>query len=100
MKIDIKTNNHFRELIQFYELPEKVQAEIKDNYSTIEESTFFKYRGEFYDLSDFPRFNTAWTGESPFPSNWHAYSSFGYGCGLLIELSNCCEMVKVGGYIS
>jgi hypothetical protein len=94
MTLEIKTNNQFREIIYWYDLTEKEKDELKDNYDTIEESSFFRYKNQVYDLNDFMRLEK----NSLFPDSWHGYSNDSFFSGILIELSNCGDGVKVGFY--
>ncbi len=43
------------EILNFFDLSEAEQADKKDDYDSIEESSFFRYRNYVYDLNDFMR---------------------------------------------
>ena len=94
--LTIKTNNQFREVSSFYELSDEQRKEVEDRYDTIEESSFFVYKNDVYDLNDFMRLDS----NAPFKGKWHGYSPDSFFSGLLIELSECGDGVKVGFYIS
>lgn len=99
--MEILTNHKFRPLIYGYELTdkEKEQYDFLD-WSPIDgeaySSQFFRYKNYCYYLGDFMRLDKT----SPFPPNWHGYSSDSFFSGILIELSKCGEAVKVGTYYS
>jgi hypothetical protein len=89
MSYTIKTNNQARPTLQFFQLDAKEQQTVKDQFSyltqdELEEQSFFKYRGEWYSLSDFLRLDkdTAFEG-------WDGVHSYSYFSGLLIKVLNC-----------
>ena len=92
----IITNNHFKEILSFFDLTNKEQNEIKDNYDTIEESSFFRYRGQVYDLCEFMRNND----NSPFCNDWDGYHNDSFFSAVLVKYSECNDAVKVGLAIS
>lgn len=93
--LDICTDGKFREILYFHELPTKDQAEYRDMLDDdAEEGTFFKYRGWYYYLGDFMRFRE----KTPFPENWHGHYGESYFSGVIVELSDDGEWVKVGRY--
>lgn len=86
----IITNNHYRHILYFCELEPSEQEELKNSYDTIEESTFFRYRGQVYDLNDFMR-----SADDRF-EDWQGYHGDSYFSAVLIKFDESCEAVKVG----
>ena len=100
--IVIKTNNHWRELVLGFEIPEKKMEYFKNLFDNAEEIMFVKYGGEYYPLGDFMRIGSFHSGlskeNSPFGPYWDGYHSFGFGCGLLIKMSECGEACQIARY--
>ena len=92
----ITTNNNYRHILHFNELEPSEQDELKDNYDTIEESSFFRYRGHIYDLCEFMRNND----NTPFCNKWDGYHNDSFFSALLVKYSSCNDSVKVGLAIS
>jgi hypothetical protein len=86
----IKTNNHLRPVLYWHDLTEKEQAEIVDNYDTVKDGTFFRYRKEIYDLSDFVR-----VGED-LESDWDGCMSETVFSAVLVKYSEDGDFLKVG----
>ena len=96
-KIDVITNNHWREVISGYELPDKMRQEF--DYLEGEDfdcNNFIKYNGQYYDLSDFLRIE----GESHPLADWHGVANHTYFSGLVIRLSSCGDAYQIGRYYS
>ena len=95
----IITNNHYRHILYFHELEPSEQEELKDSYGTIEESTFFRYRGQVYDLCDFLQVKGHCMNgqqENDDLSNWDGYKNESYFSSIFIKYDDSCEAVKVG----
>lgn len=94
----IITNNHFKEILSFFDLTNKEQKEIKDNYDTIEESSFFRYRGQVYDLNEFMRVNDYLNGQGQDHPiyGWDGYHNETFFSSVLVKYSSCNDAVKVG----
>jgi len=88
----IKTDHCYRPLLNWFELTEKEQSELRDNYDSIEDSMFFRYKKQIYDISDF-------MSSSHF-KGWDAYYSDSFFSGLVIRVSDCGDGLKVGTYYS
>lgn len=85
----ITTNMHYTPVLYWYDLTKKEQKEHAGSYDTIEESSFFRYRGYCYDMSDFMV-----TGKnSPFPSFWQGYTNDSFFSGVLVHISDDGEGV-------
>jgi hypothetical protein len=94
--MNITTNNKAREILSFFDLTEKEQDSIKDNYDSIKESAFFRYRGDLYDLNDFMCNNQ----NSSLPSEWDGYCSDSFFSAVLVKYLECGEELIVGIAIS
>ena len=94
----IITNNHFKEILSFFDLTNKEQNEIKDNYDTIQESSFFRYRGIVYDLNEFLRVNDSLNGKGKEHEvyGWDGYYNNSFFSSVLVKYSSCNDAVKVG----
>ena len=101
-QVEVKTNNQLRELIDFQDLPEKIQ---KEEFDYIKEGEgfvrFFKYKGEYYDSHEFMVVNH---GREALPvafKGWSGYQSETFFSGLLIKfVDNDFENVVIGSYAS
>jgi hypothetical protein len=92
----IITNNHWKELVSWYDLPAKEQPDFDyvkgdDRHST----RFFCYRGCWYDTGEF--FVTS--GLSQEFHHWHGYQSDSYFSGVLVRYDEWLESVQVATYL-
>ena len=87
----IITNHHYRLTLYWHDLTETEQNDLRGLYNTIEDSTFFRYRGHVYDLGDCMK--TESNGE---PGDWHGYFSDSFFSSVLVRYSDDCESVKIG----
>lgn len=91
------TNNHWRDFIYGYELPESVKADFDhlDADSTLD--GWIHYRRHWYHTSDFLRCN-----DSPDPTiaTWHGYAADSFFSGVLIRLSEDGEQYQIATYIN
>ena len=94
--LTIITNNQYRNLMYGYELTKEEQKEF-DYLDDIEDSTYFKYKGQIYSLDNFMRIENHPDKEF---SSYDGYHSDSYFSGVLIKLSDCGEAVKVARYYS
>ncbi len=90
MALTVKCNNQYRELISWCELTAKEQQE----YDNDDGCTFFRYKGEAYSLSDFPRLDSTLVEFR----EWDAVLNLTVWSGILIKLSDCGDAVKVAYY--
>lgn len=97
-EVRIVTNNVPRPILYGWELTEKEKENF--DYYTEEEldcATFFRYKGEAYDIADFMRANFP---NSPF-SSWAGYSSDSFFSGIVIKFPpDSDDHVIVGWYCS
>jgi len=93
MKIEIKTNHHYRPLITWDDLS-KIEKEEFDYLKTDDDrysSVFFRYKSNVYDISQFSDWKDTY---------WHAYQSETYFSGILIKYSEFRDKLKVATYYS
>jgi len=99
--LSIKTNNQPRPLFPPCELSATEQQKLRQQFDWMSDDefhsdfSFFKYRGDYYNLADFMRVDVA--NGSPFVG-WHGYSSDTYFSGVVVKL--CGNDVVVGRYFS
>ena len=98
----IKTNNVPRDVVEAFELTAEERAEFDYlDWSAIERgedsASFFRYRGEVYDLGEFMR----WDGVPDSPlARWDGYQSDSFFSGLLVRYCENFERVIVARYHS
>tara|TARA_Y100000361_G_C11161432_1_gene347619 strand:+ start:2427 stop:2705 length:279 start_codon:yes stop_codon:yes gene_type:complete len=86
----IKTNHHLRPVLYWHDLEASEQSELADSYDDIEESSFFRYRGQVYDLGEFM------LKQDPLLSAWDGVFGKSYFSAVLVKYSDDYEAVKVG----
>ena len=91
--LTLKTNYQPRPLVNYYELTEKQQAQVRSEYDYMEnpedDFTGFIYHGEVYTLDQFMRTDDSY---------WHAVMNFTIWSGLLIHIDDTGESVVVAYY--
>lgn len=97
----IVTNNQPRHLIYGFELSESEKQEF-DYLDDIGSASFFRYKGNLYDLGEFMRIDA---NIAPHPQredweNWQGYASDSYFSGVLVRYDSDNESVIVGSYYS
>jgi hypothetical protein len=97
MSVTIVTNNHPRDIIDAWELTPKEREQFDYlDWSSIDDCTdsasFFRYRGELYDIGEFVRVTADMA--MPFP-RWDGYTSDTYFSGKLIRYVDNFERVIV-----
>ena len=97
----IITNNHWNNLLYGYDLPKSVLSDF-DYLDDIDSSSFFKYKGHYYDIGEFIKISATIAPHPQRPGweNWHGYSSDSYFSGVLLKLSDDGKQYKVGTYIT
>ncbi len=98
MTIKIVTNNKPRLLIDAYQLTEKEREEFdyldwKVITSGDDDATFFRYKGQLYDLGDFMLCPSDFQFEG-----WTGYYSDSAFSGILIKLCDNNDYIIVGRY--
>ena len=95
--VRVTTNNIPRDVLYGFELTARERAEFDYlDWDAIERgedsATFFRYKGEVYDLSEF----------EPYPplGNWHGYQPDSFFSGLVIRFTDDYEQVIVGRYMT
>ncbi len=94
----IITNNHHREFIYGFELPDKSKEEFSD-ISGFEDMTYIYYKGE-YQLNEFLPIPKSLKERNPELSRWHGYISDSFFSGLLIRYSEDLETYQIATYIN
>ncbi len=105
--MNIVTNNHSREMINYYDLPESERTHF--DYVDEDERAdyrFFKYRGSYYDSHEFIRIiarrdtYNGWAmqvdNDSPLLA-WDGIQSDSYFSGIVVKHTNE-DMIIVGHY--
>ena len=90
--MEIITNNKPRHLIYGYDLPAKVRSDF--DYLNDEEldcSNFVRYRGQYYDLSQFMRSDSV--------TGWDGVAGQSYFSGVIIKIVDS-DSVIIGRYYS
>jgi len=90
----IKTNNHFRPVIYWQDLEASEQSELSGSYDTIEESSFFRYRGHVYNLGEF--LSARGNGAHELVNDWDGYHNDSFFSAVLVKYSDDGDAVKVG----
>jgi len=109
MTVKIYCNYHKRELLYFWELSDKLQAEAREtyNYTDIEELEYFVYHGSLYSMIDFMSLHNTFYCPNPpeFMHGWAGYTNDSFFSGVLVKwaLDDCGDMdtehVIVGTFI-
>ena len=95
-EVKITTDGKGRNLLYGYELPKKQRKEF--SYLEDEEfgsHSFVKYRGYYYDVSEFMRVE----GNSEL-RKWDGYHADSYFSGVVITISKDGEKYKIGRFTS
>ncbi len=105
MTLTIRTNNKPRSVLSRWELTPMESAEF--DYLAPDEGSFFRYRGQVYDLGEFCRVIAPGAAchhptecAEPAFQGWHGYMSDSYFSGMLVKYVHDCESVIVGVYTS
>lgn len=90
----IKTNNQPRDILYWWDLPEKERKELDylDTEEKREWGRFFRYRGDVYDLGEF-------CVASDFPG-WHGIQTDSYFSAVLVKYTECHEKVTIGYFFN
>ena len=92
-ELKIRTNGHYREVLDWSQLTVKEQEE----YAYLEEDggSFFRYKNWTYFLGDFMRIGN----DAPF-KGWDGYHSDSFFSGVLVRYEDGGYSVKVATYFS
>lgn len=93
MAVKIKTDGKWRNLIYGYEIPQMHGEFDYMAFTDFESHDFAKYRGRYYDPSEF-----IVTRNTPELSKWDGYSADTYFSGIVIKFSKDGEKYKIGRY--
>jgi hypothetical protein len=97
-ELTIRTNNVPRDVIDAYELTADERATFDYiDWPAVERgeasASFFRYRGELYDLGDFEVWDNP---ASPTRGQWDGFRSDSFFSGLVVRYVDGCERVVVG----
>jgi hypothetical protein len=94
--MEIKTNNHWRLFLNGNQLPKHVRKQF-DHLSDEEFNcgSFVKYKGYFYEMSDFLRLSV---GNLTTTQNWDGYHADSYWSGVLIKVSPDGDHYKIATF--
>ena len=94
--MNIKTNNVPRDVLNGYDLPPAMFAEGGEfDYTIAEDWSGFAYKGEYYDLGEFIRWDNP---ASPTRGPWAGIRTDSSFSGLVVRCSNDGESVVIGSY--
>ena len=91
----ITTNHHYREILYWHDLTSEEQREHADDYEDVKESTFFRYRGQVYDLGEVSR-PAYLSHERSMLNKWHGMLGTSFFSAVLVKYSDDYESVKIG----
>ena len=102
--MNIITNNQPRDLMHLCDFSTADQEKIREQYDWMNPEDieynygFFKYRGQFFHLTDFIRTPSESISEL---QHWEGYSTDSYFSGTVVRfVENDCDRVVVGRYYS
>ncbi len=102
-KLTIRTNNKPRPVLSRFDLTAKESAEF--DYLADDEGSFFRYKGQVYDLGEFCRVIATGASrahptecDNPAFAGWHGYMSDSFFSGVLVKYVNGGDDVIVGVY--
>jgi hypothetical protein len=108
----IRTNFHHYDVLYWWDLTKKEQREFSylETEQEQQDASFFRYRGDVYDLSEFERVPPTFTttlvrqhGEKTFPTDWKlwdGYQSDSFFSGILVRYVEHFERVIIATYFS
>ena len=104
-EVEIRTNNVPRLILDAYQLTQKERQEFDYlNWDAIENGedgcSFFRYKGNLYDLGDAMRINPKELPADSFLKGWDGYYGEAYFSGVLVKYAEDSDYVIVGHYFS
>ena len=97
MSLEISTDNKWKNLLYGNEVPKKILDSEFYYMDDPEASDFIKYRGNYYNASDFMRISPDMPAAM---KKWDGYLSDSFFSGILIKLSDDGDQYKIGTYMS
>ena len=97
-QIEVRTNNHARNIIYWWNLSDKERAEL--DYVKEDAQDFwqgFRYKGDVYDLDEFTSLSAMGYPES-LKKDWHGIRSETFFSGIVVRCTDGDESVIVGSY--
>lgn len=104
--LTIRTNNAPRDVVYFWELTTKEQAEFDylDTEDAQSSASFFRYKGNVYDLGEFMRCPTSDASNPQMRDagfhTWDGYSNDSFFSGIVVRYVQDNERVIVGQFFS
>jgi hypothetical protein len=100
-RVEITTNNVPRKIIDAWDLSESERNQFDYlNWPAIEAGTnsasFFRYRGELYDLGEFMRYE----GQLAELRAWHGYMSDSFFSGMLVQYTDGEHVIIATYYVA
>lgn len=102
MTTKITTNHNARPIIDGFQLSMATRAHFDYlDWEAIKEgresASFFRYKGQLYDLGEFLRIDNNTPSLSPL-QDWHGYQSDSFFSGLVVRYTEDLEGIIVGTY--
>lgn len=97
--MEIISNNKWRDFVYGYDLPEKFHEEF-DYLDSIEDATFIKYKGDYYDFGEFLKLEDQNYMGALSHINWHGIKSLGFFESLVISISDCGSQYRIGRFLT
>ena len=95
----IKTNHQYRDILYSHELTARELADF-DYLECPDSASFFRYKGQIYDLGEFMRIDRIMERLPDGFESWHGYHSDSFFSGLLVRYLPDYEQILVAQYIN
>jgi len=101
MKVQVTTNNHDRQFLFGYEVPEEVKAEYDWLDDDSKHDNWIKFKGHHYHVADFMAVNNIVHNPNPpeWQEGWDGYRSDSFFSGVVIKISDDNETYRIGTFI-
>jgi hypothetical protein len=98
-ELTIKTNSRARDILYWHDLTPREQAEFDylDSEDRQDQASFFRYRGNVYDLGEFMHAPAGMFGKD---KKWHGYVSDSFFSGVLVRYVDDNEAIIAAMYFS
>ena len=95
MATAVVTNNSWRQLCYRAAVPDKV---LSSQFDHIEDECdgFLAYKGNWYHVSDFMRFDAP---KPEWAEGWDGYEGQSYFSGVVIKIADTCDEYQIGTYM-
>lgn len=95
----IKTNHQYRDILHSHDLTARELADF-DYIEDLDSASFFRYKGQVYDLGEFMRIDRTRECLPDGFEHWHGYQSDSFFSGLLVRYSSDYEQILVAQYFN